>query len=129
MIGIDEFLALGLIGAAYGIALLLGAYGFLAVFAAGLAVRRVERAASGDRPTEEVVEIAEAGRSEEIATAPETAPAYLAQALLAFNEQLERVGEVVVVLLVGAALVLGASRTRRCGSCRCCSSSSGRSRW
>ncbi len=104
--GADDFLALGLISASYGTALLLGSYGFLAVFAAGLAVRRVERATSGDRPAEEVVEIAEAGRREEIATAPETAPAYLAHALLAFNEQLERVGEVVVVVLVGAALVV-----------------------
>ena len=76
------------------------------MFAAGLAVRRIERATSGDRPAGEVVEIAEAGRREEIATAPETRRAYLAQALLAFNEQLERVGEVVVVLLVGAALVV-----------------------
>jgi NhaP-type Na+/H+ or K+/H+ antiporter len=42
-VGLDEFLALGLIALSYGIALLVHAYGFLAVFAAGLSVRRIER--------------------------------------------------------------------------------------
>ena len=46
-VGLDDFLALGLIALAYGIALVCHAYGFLAVFAAGLALRRVERLASG----------------------------------------------------------------------------------
>ena len=39
-VGLDDFLALGLIALAYGAALLAHAYGFLAVFAAGLALRR-----------------------------------------------------------------------------------------
>jgi hypothetical protein len=42
-VGLDNFLALGLIGLSYGLALLAGGYGFLAVFAAGVALRRVER--------------------------------------------------------------------------------------
>ena len=42
-VGLDDFLALGLIFLAYGVALLAHGYGFLAVFAAGLALRRVER--------------------------------------------------------------------------------------
>ena len=46
-VGFDDFLALGLIAFAYGAALLLHAYGFLAVFAAGLALRRVEVHATG----------------------------------------------------------------------------------
>ena len=50
-VGLDDFLGLGLIGLAYGIAVLVSAYGFLAVFAAGVALRRVEQRASGeDRP-------------------------------------------------------------------------------
>ena len=40
-VGTDDFLALGLIALAYGGTLLLHGYGFLAVFAAGLALRRV----------------------------------------------------------------------------------------
>src|SRR5687767_8935041 len=50
-------------------------------------------------------DVAEAGRStDEQATDPTTAPAYMAQAVLSFNEQLERLGELAVVLVVGAML-------------------------
>src|SRR5512134_465775 len=41
-IGLDEFLALGLIALTYGVAQLSHTYGFLAVFAAGLALQRVK---------------------------------------------------------------------------------------
>jgi NhaP-type Na+/H+ or K+/H+ antiporter len=101
-VGLDEFIALGLIAISYGSALLIGAYGFLAVFAAGLSVRRIEREHS-EVAAPKAVE--QAGRSnEEQATHPETAPAYMASAVLAFNEQLERLGELAVVLVVGAML-------------------------
>ena len=101
-VGLDEFLALGLIALSYGIALLVHAYGFLAVFAAGLSVRRIERQQSDVAPT---ADVAEAGRSaDEQATDPGTAPAYMARAVLSFNEQLERLGEMAVVLVVGAML-------------------------
>jgi NhaP-type Na+/H+ or K+/H+ antiporter len=101
-VGLDEFLALGLIALSYGIALLLNCYGFLAVFAAGLSVRRIERQHSDLAPP---ADVSEAGRStEEQATDPGTAPAYMARAVLSFNEQLERLGELAVVLIVGAML-------------------------
>jgi NhaP-type Na+/H+ or K+/H+ antiporter len=41
-VGRDDFLVLGLITLSYGSALLLHTYGFLAVFAAALALRRIE---------------------------------------------------------------------------------------
>ena len=44
-LGLDDFLALGLIALSYGVALLAHAYGFLAVFAAGVALRRLEQQA------------------------------------------------------------------------------------
>ncbi|MGH6608798.1 MAG: cation:proton antiporter, partial [Burkholderiaceae bacterium] len=44
-VGLDEFLMLGLIGVAYGAAQLSSTYGFLAVFAAGLALQRTSAAA------------------------------------------------------------------------------------
>lgn len=109
-VGLDDFLALGLIALSYGVALLVNSYGFLAVFAAGLALRRVEMGHTGDRPPEEVKALAHAGQEEEVheaATHPEKAPAYMAQAVLGFNEQLERIGEVGVVILVGGMLSLG----------------------
>ena len=101
-VGLDEFLALGLIALSYGIALLVHGYGFLAVFAAGLSVRRIEREHSDAAPP---ADVAGAGRStDEQATDPGTAPAYMARAVLSFNEQLERLGELAVVLVVGAML-------------------------
>ncbi|MBW3631861.1 MAG: sodium:proton antiporter, partial [Chloroflexi bacterium] len=105
-LGLDDFLALGLIALSYGIALLLHTYGFLAVFAAGLALRKIEERALGQEnaPDEVVAKAAAEGRAEEIATHPETAPAYMTQAVLGFTEQLERIGEVVVMLMVGVMI-------------------------
>ena len=105
-VGLDEFLSLGLLALSYGLAVLLHAYGFLAAFAAGVALRSVEARASGggDQPPPDVGGAASAGAAEEVATAPETAPAYMAQAVLGFNEQLERVCEVAVVVLIGGML-------------------------
>ncbi|HSK80271.1 MAG TPA: sodium:proton antiporter [Thermoanaerobaculia bacterium] len=102
--GLDDFLALGLIGLSYGAALLVHSYGFLAVFAAGLALRRIERLATPAEEPPDVREMAAAGSEEEIATDPEKAPAYMAQAVLGFNEQVERIFELGVVLLVGGML-------------------------
>jgi NhaP-type Na+/H+ or K+/H+ antiporter len=103
-VGLDDFLALGLIAFSYGLAGLIGAYGFLAVFAAGLALRRVELAHTGEDPGEEIKAIAKIGKDEAVATDPAKAPAYMAHAVLGFNEQLERIGEVGVVLLLGGML-------------------------
>ena len=101
-VGLDEFLALGLIALSYGLALLVHSYGFLAVFAAGLSLRRIERQHSEAAPARRVSRAAP--RTEELATHPATAPAYMANAVLNFNEQLERLGELAVVLVVGALL-------------------------
>ena len=101
-VGTDDFLALGLIALAYGAAILIHSYGFLSVFAAGLALRRVEREHSGEDAAPEVRAAALA--TEEDATDPDKAPAYMAQAVLGFNQQLERLGEVAVVLVLGGLL-------------------------
>jgi sodium/hydrogen antiporter len=104
-VGLDDFLALGLIALAYGAALLLKGYGFLAVFAAGLALRRIERRSTGgEEPPEDVQVAAASAEAEKLATDPEKAPAYMAQAALGFTEQLERIGELAVVLLLGGMI-------------------------
>lgn len=113
-VGLDEFLGLGLIGLSYAVALLLHTYGFLAVFAAGLALRRIEMQSTA---TQDVAQDkapllqptpGAPDHAEQLATDPDHAPAYMAQAVLGFNEQLERMGEVAVVILVGG--LLAASR-------------------
>jgi NhaP-type Na+/H+ or K+/H+ antiporter len=104
-VGLDEFLSLGLLALSYGLAVYLHAYGFLAAFAAGVALRRVEAGHSGDVPPDVGGAAAAAALdAEDAATDPEKAPAYMAQAVLGFNEQLERICEIAIVVLVGGLL-------------------------
>jgi NhaP-type Na+/H+ or K+/H+ antiporter len=125
-VGLDNFLALGLIGISYGLASLAHGYGFLAVFAAGVALRRLEqrasakakadagakasppRSAASARRSAEVAADAHAHpdpkHAEHAATHPRHAPAFMAHAVLSFNEQIERIAEVVAVVAVGALL-------------------------
>ena len=100
--GTDDFLALGLIALSYGVALLCHTYGFLAVFAAGAAIRRIERRQSEE--TAEAREASEGELPEEAAHDPIKAPAHMAKEVLAFNVQVERIGEVGIVVLVGGML-------------------------
>jgi sodium/hydrogen antiporter len=90
--GFEVFLVLGLIALAYGVASAVHAEGFLAVFAAAVALRRMERR-----------ETAKAGPGAAAQTAAGT-PAAMAHELLVFNRQAERIAEVVVVVLAGALL-------------------------
>lgn len=105
-VGLDDFLALGLIALSYSAAVLLHAYGFLAVFAAGLALRRIERNSPQDLDQRDVSAGGTETKAEEttIATQPETAPAYLAYAVLGFNQRLERIVELAIVVMIGAML-------------------------
>jgi len=106
-VGLDDLLALGLIALAYGLALLVRGYGFLAVFAAGFALRREERLATqatGAVAPPDVHAAAITASEFDVATNRDTAPAYMAQAALGFTEQLERIVSVGIVLLLGGML-------------------------
>lgn len=104
-VGLDEFLALGLVALAYGIAQLAHALGFLAVFAAGLALQRVKEASrSRGAPKEGTAGLQGKTAHLAVATHPDLAGAYMEQAVRGFNEQLERIAELVIVLVVGAML-------------------------
>jgi NhaP-type Na+/H+ or K+/H+ antiporter len=103
---LDEYLLLGLIGLAYGAGVKLQASGFLAVFAAGLALRALERRRGRTAPEAAAKLFARPPSDRNLKTDPDLAPAYLAGAMLSFNEQLEHIFEVVVVLLAGAALMV-----------------------
>jgi NhaP-type Na+/H+ or K+/H+ antiporter len=80
-IGRDEFLGLGVVALAFGLAQLAGASGFLSVFAAGLALQRVR-----ERPL------------------PDADGATMLGAVASFNAQLEKLAELALVLIVGAML-------------------------
>ena len=112
-VGLDDFLALGLIGLSYGAAMLVHGYGFLAVFAAGVALRHLEQSQSrsaGATPNESLKVAAQAAADPDTSIAdaaavhPRHAPAFMTQAVLGFNQQLERIGEVAVVITIGALL-------------------------
>ncbi len=118
-LGLDEFLTLGLMALSYGFAMLIGANGFLAVLAAGIALRRIEQQetngapVAADRKTEESVMNARAtletegmkeSLDEHLATDSKAAPAFLVREVLSFNEHLERLGEVALVLLIGGMM-------------------------
>lgn len=104
-IGHEEFLSLGLVALAYGIAQLAAASGFLAAFAAGLALQRVQKrrradAARNDGPAG----LQNPEQHLAVATHPELAGPYMMQALRNFNDQIERLAELVLVLIVGFML-------------------------
>ena len=82
----DEFLLLGVIALSYGLALAAHTLGFLAVFAAGLALRRADDLHAG-------------------AKRGDSSP--LTPSMLNVNAQLERIVEVAIVLLVGAMISTG----------------------
>jgi sodium/hydrogen antiporter len=83
---LDEFLLLGVIALAYGAAVAAESLGFLAVFAAGLALRRADDLHAH-------------------AHGADKSP--LTPSMLSVNEQLERIVEVAIVLLVGVMISTG----------------------
>lgn len=94
----DEFIALGLIALTYGLALLCHTYGFLAVFAAGLALRRIDE---GEQPAIKPTEPDSGLSPDERAASGTEAPANMMNAVQRFNSQLESFAEVGIVLAVG----------------------------
>ena len=94
----EEFLALGLIAVSYGLAVFVHGYGFLAVLTAGLALRRIETDLS-DRsaPPRDGHPLA-AGEH------VKATPAYMVRTVLGFNQSLERIGELMVVLVLGVCM-------------------------
>jgi NhaP-type Na+/H+ or K+/H+ antiporter len=98
---LDEFLALGLMALTYGVAELAAANGFLAVFAAGMALQRVK---GRNIPNRAGVAVASSEPAQAGDVDPARASESMMQGVRGFNEQLERIAEVTVVLAVGAML-------------------------
>jgi len=103
-LGPEGFYALGVIAVSYGVAELINTYAFLAVFAAGLAIRRVEQASSGDKSAAQAVGSVDPEDVGAAASDPNRAQAFMAASVLGFTVELERIGEMVVMLMVGSAM-------------------------
>ena len=102
--GLEGFFALGLIALSYGSALALDCYGFLAVFAAGLSMRRIEQRFSGGRTPRQVMGQVDADDVDAVATDPKRAHAFMAESVLGFTGEIERIAEVSIMLIVGSLL-------------------------
>ncbi|MCX4186651.1 cation:proton antiporter [Methylophaga sp. OBS4] len=96
---LESFLGLGLIAVAYGVSLLVDAWGFLAVFSAAVALRHTELKLVG---LQQSYPGAISGQTQLSDSPP--AVAHIHQSSLVFNEHLERLAEIVLVLLIGGSL-------------------------
>lgn len=99
-----EYLVMGLVGVSYGLASALHTYGFLAVFAAGVGLRAVERRASAVNQISDTALTDDTARLPLPADDPRVVPVYLAGTLQSTNQQLEHILEAALVLVVGASL-------------------------
>lgn len=99
---LDDFLGLGLIGLVYGLSVQVQAWGFLAVFFAAVALRQTElKLANPSRRSPDARIAPDSGRS--INPTPDAAPT-VSQGALIFKEHLERLSELLLVLLLGGTL-------------------------
>ncbi|MFM0502693.1 cation:proton antiporter [Paraburkholderia caffeinilytica] len=103
-LGLEGFFALGLIELSFGAAQLLHTYGFLAVFAAGVAMRRVEHRASGGMSARKAIGTVDSEDVDATAANPDKAHAYMTESVMGFTIELERIAEVAVMAMVGNVL-------------------------
>jgi NhaP-type Na+/H+ or K+/H+ antiporter len=114
----DDFLGLGLIGVVYGLSVWVDAWGFLAVFFAAVALRQTELKLAGtdqdkvdpDQPRTGRFEPEAANESPVIEPAPT-----VSEGSLVFKEHLERLSELMLVLLIGGTLFLDSWSWRAVG--------------
>ena len=127
----DDFLGLGLIGVVYGLSMQAGAWGFLAVFFAGVALRQTELKLAGTYmdntaldtpdplqavPAEVSTENTGPKNSATVNAAQENEPAPTVSAgSLVFKEHLERLSELVLILLIGGMLFIDSWSLRAVG--------------
>ncbi len=90
---LDDLVALGLIAVVYGLSVAFKAWGFLAVFFAGVALRQTELVLSGAHKDRQGLLVAEADRP--------GVPLTVSAESLVFKEHLERLSELTLVLLLG----------------------------
>ncbi|MDT8453507.1 MAG: cation:proton antiporter, partial [Gammaproteobacteria bacterium] len=117
----DDFLGLGLIGVVYGLSELVNAWGFLAVFFAAVALRQTELKLAGtdmnsaalDNPDQLQNGLNEPGAEN---PGPENEPApTVSEGALVFKEHLERLSELVLILLIGGTLFIDSWSLRAVG--------------
>ena len=103
----DDFLGLGLIGVVYGLTVMVNGWGFLAVFFAAVALRQTElKLAKAAQAAFDGSKTQQAARANGDTPAEPEPPQTVSEGSLVFKEHLERLSEVVMVLLIGGTLYL-----------------------
>jgi NhaP-type Na+/H+ or K+/H+ antiporter len=107
----DDFVGLGLIALVYGLALMLGAYGFLAVFFAAVALRQTELKLAKTivvvKPEFVVQGVTLDPTQPEVDAFADDGPEQtLSEGSLVFKEHLERLSIVLLILLLGGSLFM-----------------------
>ena len=109
----DDFLGLGLIGFVYGLSVLIDAWGFLAVFFAAVALHQTELKLAGIvKPDPQTPHPLASGVAGPGVAEP---PAIVSEGSLVFKEHLERLSEVLLILLVGGMLFIDSWSWRAVG--------------
>ncbi len=111
----DDFLGLGLIGVVYGLSVLVDAWGFLAVFFAAVALHQTELKLAGTDLGNPVQPQAY-GIEPTANASPDNEPApTVSEGSLVFKEHLERLSELMLILLLGGMLFLDSWSWRAVG--------------
>ncbi len=117
----DDFLGLGLIGVVYGLSELVNAWGFLAVFFAAVALRQTELklahadSNNTDQQTLEPSQTDHEASEAENATPDQSPEPTVSEGSLVFKEHLERLSELVLILLIGGTLFIDSWSLRAVG--------------
>ena len=94
---LDDFVGLGLIAVVYGVCVVFKAWGFLAVFFAGVALRQTELKLAGAHKDRQGLLVPDADVAD---PAENSTPTVSAESLI-FKEHIERLSELTLVLLLG----------------------------
>jgi NhaP-type Na+/H+ or K+/H+ antiporter len=104
---LDDLVGLGLIAVVYGLTVMLDAFGFLAVFFAGVALRQTELMLAGAPRDREGLLDPDPAKSEAAAASDgQQPPLIVSGEALVFKEHLERLSELTLVLLLGGMVSL-----------------------
>lgn len=98
---LDDLVGLGLIAVVYGLSVVLLAWGFLAVFFAGVALRQTELVLAGAHKDRQGLLVPDSATPGAATPPPADVPLTVSAESLVFKEHLERLSELTLVLLLG----------------------------
>jgi NhaP-type Na+/H+ or K+/H+ antiporter len=105
---LDDLVGLGLIAVVYGVSMLCKAWGFLAVFFAGVALRQIELMLAGAHKNRQGLLVPDDPKADPAndMVPDKPIPLTVSAEALVFKEHLERLSELTLVLLLGGMLTL-----------------------